>query len=601
MDFDNHVTRLQKEMVDITQNLNKFKNKNHKTISKIINNLNVLTNQIEPNESDKNKKENNELKYKNNNISDKFECSKYNKVNEINHDDIHYNSLKIKYRKNKKHKSSSLLKKNYFNNYNLLNNNSLGNKIMQNRNKDSDLKYYTKYTFPITNSNIENYKSYCKIINNNNYSIDKYCKKNKYYSLTTNNNIKDHKHNYFSKKENNKTSSILYKDNNKINEDINQGLNYKECDIPYDQNNNNGKNMYDYLKQNLIIHKYTEKKYDTIKNINQNDLNNENDKSNINNNYTNYLLQKNNGTKNIKTEIINTNRENNLSPNFKVRNYKNYIYFNKNKIVMKKMNKNINGNNLNYNLKFNTQRNKNYNMNKITHKKMNSFRERSTPKINLISNNIKKDKEKNNSFNNSDISIKEKNKNIINNNIFDERNINDINMNYYLKNLGNGINDINPKNINLNNKNEINENQEDQKINELLNLLDIENISDTKAKIKEFLDKEAFTNKVVSLFYKYNNGKRIDNNIDLKDIIYWISFAAQKNKENEEYEKYCKELMENNNLNNFDEFKIFIDSILKRNLKNNNFIGGVKKILNTNLDNNNDDNSDTVNYNYKMH
>ena len=59
--------------------------------------------------------------------------------------------------------------------------------------------------------------------------------------------------------------------------------------------------------------------------------------------------------------------------------------------------------------------------------------------------------------------------------------------------------------------------------------------------------------------------------------------------------------MENNNLNNFDEFKIFIDSILKRNLKNNNFIGGVKKILNTNLDNNNDDNSDTVNYNYKMH
>jgi len=600
MDFDNHVIRLQKEMVDITQNLNKFKNKNHNTISKIINNLNVLTNQIEPNESDKNKKENNELKYKNNNIADIFECSKYNKVNEINHDDIHYNSLKIKYRKNKKHKSSSLLKKNYFNNYNLLNNNSLGNKIRQNRNKDSDLKYYTKYTFPIANSNIENYKSYCKIINNNNYSIDKYCKKNKYYSLTTNNNIKDHKHNYFSKKENNKTSSILYKDNNKINEDINQGLNYKECDIPYGQNNN-GKNMYDYLKQNLIIHKYTEKKYDTIKNINQNGLNKENDKSNINNNYTNYLIQKNNGTKNIKTEIINTNRENNLSPNFKVRNYKNYIYFNKNKIVMKKMNKNINGNNLNCNLKFNTQRNKNYNMNKITHKKMNSFRERSTPKINLINNNIKKEKEKNNSFNNSDISIKEKNKNIINNNIFDERNINDINMNYYLKNVGNGINDINPKNINLNNKNEINENQEDQKINELLNLLDIENISDTKAKIKEFLDKEAFTNKVVSLFYKYNNGKRIDNNIDLKDIIYWISFAAQKNKENEEYEKYCKELMENNNLNNFDEFKIFIDSILKRNLKNNNFIGGVKKILNTNLDNNNDDNSDTVNYNYKMH
>ena len=601
MDFDNHVIRLQKEMVDITQNLNKFKNKNHQAISKIINNLNVLTNKIEPNESNKNKEDKNDIKYKNNNMPEKYECSKYNKTKEINQDDIHYNYLKIKYRKNKKNKSSLLFKKNYFNKYNLSNNNSLGNKVGDYRNKDSDLNFYKKYTGPIVNTNIENYKSYCNQINNN-YNIDKYSNKNRYYSITTNNNnIKDHKHNYFSKQENNKTSSMLYKDNNNLNEVINQGLNYKEGDITYSQNNKE-KKMHDYLKQNLIIHQYAEKN-DTIKNINKNDFTKENNKSNINKYYTNYSLQNNNGTKYIKTEIINTNKKNNLSPNSIVRNNNNYIYFNKNKLIMQKMKKNINGNNLNYNLKFNTKRNKNYNMDKISHKKINSFRERSTPKINLINNNFKKDKERNNSFNNSDISIKEKNKNSINNNIFDEHNINDINMNYYLKNLGNGINDINPKNINLNsnNKKDINENKEEQKIDELLNMLGIENISDTKAKIKEFLDKEAFTNKVVSLFYKYNNGKNNENNIDLKDIIYWISFAAQKNKENEEYEKYCKELMENNNLNNFDEFKIFIDSILKRNLKNNNFIGGVKKILNTNLDNNTDDNCDIVNNNYKMH
>ena len=30
--FDNHVTKLQREMMDITNNLNKFRNKNHKTI-----------------------------------------------------------------------------------------------------------------------------------------------------------------------------------------------------------------------------------------------------------------------------------------------------------------------------------------------------------------------------------------------------------------------------------------------------------------------------------------------------------------------------------------------------------------------------------------
>ena len=47
--FDNHVTKLQKEMIDITNNLNKFRNKNHKTISLIINNLNVLSNEIEDN------------------------------------------------------------------------------------------------------------------------------------------------------------------------------------------------------------------------------------------------------------------------------------------------------------------------------------------------------------------------------------------------------------------------------------------------------------------------------------------------------------------------------------------------------------------------
>jgi hypothetical protein len=42
--------------------------------------------------------------------------------------------------------------------------------------------------------------------------------------------------------------------------------------------------------------------------------------------------------------------------------------------------------------------------------------------------------------------------------------------------------------------------------------------------------------------------------------------------------------------NNFDELKIFIDNILNKNKKNNNFIGGVKKILYSNIDDNNNDN-----------
>ena len=45
-EIDDHVTDLQKEMIDITNNLKQFRNKNHKTISLLINNLNILSNEI---------------------------------------------------------------------------------------------------------------------------------------------------------------------------------------------------------------------------------------------------------------------------------------------------------------------------------------------------------------------------------------------------------------------------------------------------------------------------------------------------------------------------------------------------------------------------
>ena len=76
-----------------------------------------------------------------------------------------------------------------------------------------------------------------------------------------------------------------------------------------------------------------------------------------------------------------------------------------------------------------------------------------------------------------------------------------------------------------------------------------------------------------------------------------MSDTAKNNKENEEYEKFCKELMEYNNINNFNELKIFIDNILGENKKNNNFIGGVKKLLSSNIDDNTEDNiTDDVNF-----
>ena len=84
--FDNHVTKLQREMMDITNNLNKFRNKNHKTISLIINNLNILSKEIA---------NNNNIEF-DSNISNKYnqnEDSKnsINSINTNNESKIHFN------------------------------------------------------------------------------------------------------------------------------------------------------------------------------------------------------------------------------------------------------------------------------------------------------------------------------------------------------------------------------------------------------------------------------------------------------------------------------------------------------------------------------
>ena len=172
---------------------------------------------------------------------------------------------------------------------------------------------------------------------------------------------------------------------------------------------------------------------------------------------------------------------------------------------------------------------------------------------------------------------------------------NNLNYNYY-NNLDSN-NDINNNNKDISNNNDNidinnNNNEEDQKINELLQLLEVDNINETKDKIQELIEMEDFTNKVISLFIQFNgkNNNQEENDIDLNDILFWISYAVKYNKENEEYEKYCKELMKVNNINNFEELKSFINNILNRNKKNNNFIGGVKKILSSNIDDNNNAN-----------
>ena len=42
--FNHKIFKIKKELTDITYDLNKFKTKNHKTITKIIDNLNIIPN-----------------------------------------------------------------------------------------------------------------------------------------------------------------------------------------------------------------------------------------------------------------------------------------------------------------------------------------------------------------------------------------------------------------------------------------------------------------------------------------------------------------------------------------------------------------------------
>ena len=251
----------------------------------------------------------------------------------------------------------------------------------------------------------------------------------------------------------------------------------------------------------------------------------------------------------------NKKKKNNTLGDLLLNNKKDFIYFNKNKQNYIKHNKRINNINK-FQTCYYTNRNKNSISQKIN-RKMSTLKQKN---INI-------------------------NKNLKDNN-------EDIHENY--KNNS----DSSFNNININFEKELYKNDESieiKEINNLLKSLKLKNINELKQKLKEYHTTDIFTNKVISLFYKYNTNIS-KNEIDLNDVLNWISSLAKIKRENEEYKLYCKNLMKENNIKNFKEFKSFIDKILNKNIQNSNFIGGVKKILSTNIDENSDFNFDNINY-----
>ena len=445
--FDNHVTKLQKEMIDITKNLNKFRNKNHKTISLIINNLNVISNEIA----------NNNLEYDTNlsNKQSQIDCQK--------------NPIDI-YNENKKYNHSSLPKKNEINNRNIMNSN------LSEKNFDNYKTFY---------NNHQNYSS--KLIGNNFIQTP-----TKEYFRVDNDYLNDYFDNKLLTNKNSETFNKFY---------------HKNKNIIISKNNSRSINQ----------------KYKENKKINNFTLKNEN--------------------KYLTTELVNK-KKNNTITNLLFNNKKDFIYFNRNK--------------QNYYKQYN-QRN---NSNKI---KTCYY----TTKNNFIIN--QKNRRKINTQDIEDI------KNIFNNDTQENNKNNDINDSSD-NNINNNIEEKNSKKY---------QNEETIEINDLLKVLKLNNVNDLKEKLRELNNIKKFSKKVVSLYYKFNNISSKDD-INLDDILYWISSLSKIKNEKDEYKQYCMKLMRDNHINNFNELKSFIDNILNKNIQNNNFIGGVKKILSTNIDDNSD-------------
>jgi hypothetical protein len=464
--FDNHVSKLQREMVDITNNLNKFRNKNHKTISLIINNLNVLSN---------------EIAYNNNfgydpNISNKNSQNDNSKT-----------SVDL-YKENKKQKNFSLQKNMEINKRNI------SNSLFSDNNNDNYMTFYISKNNNCVNKNQSNKtqtprKQTLRI-----------------------NNIKNNKYNEY------------------FNEFLNNDLKTNKNNQTFNRNNNKHKKIF---KNNSISIKKEHKKENVNNRAFKNDV------------------------KYMKTEMGNK-KKNNTITNLLFNNKKDFIYFNKNKQNYFKQNNNQQNSNKNQTSHF-FHRNQDNKSHKNP-KKINSFHEQNVLKnINNINTTESQENNKNNSFNDS----------------------------FYYNLNNNNIENENSKKY---------ENDENSEIKELLKLLKLKNNNDLKKKLNELYNTQIFANKVISIFHK-NHKNIAKDDINLEDVLYWILSISNYKKENDEYKKYCKQLMKNNNINSFSEFKMFIDRILNKNIQNNNFIGGVKKILSTNIDDNSDFNViDNINF-----
>ena len=633
------VLKLEKEISAISTNLSKVKLKDHTTMKKMINNINLL---LTKESLDKNLNKNDKNIVNEENIIIDEENHKSNKSNKSNH--YNYNSVRnIDYllllnnknkTKNKYTENINGMNKSYFNKK-CASSSKIG---INNIQKEQDLLY--EYNINIgaginQNENINSVRN--KMIEYPNDDNLNKSNQNQYLKPKLVTQYSNRNSNYYMNKKNN--TSI--KNDKEIIDQIK-----KEKYLTLDGKMNKGNNIPKSILNSLY---YENKNCDT----------DENDKNNITNHTNNFLNEEKNKNKNKNKAAFSCEKR---EPEFlELRKNKEFTFDakdndskvgsekellskvkkNKKLILEKKLKKNqenlsiqsiLNQNNSNNNTSY--QYSSNYynniyqninNIKKQNYKKIPclTFDNEEVNKINISENSIKKETDKYiYPYRNQDISkTNNENQSYYNQdkyfntfaNFKDQRKLKDnrqsqnnqiINNKTYSKSL-------NPKNIYDINKEKENEKKIDtntninyniNKINEILKLLNANNINDAILKLKSLKNLEKGINKLKGMHLnKTNNTNKKDNLNNLT----WISNILKSNKINENYKNFCQNIIIQYELKNFNNFKSFINNLLqklpKNNINNNIYLRDIESLSsedNYGSNNYNDMNSKRYNNNY---
>jgi len=595
------VLKLEKEISAISTNLSKVKHKDHTTMKKMINNINILLTKDNldkslykndpkiDNEENKNTDEENHMTNK----SHKSSHYNYNSVRNIDYLLLLNNRHKTK---NNYTENKTGLNKSYFNKK-CASSSKIG---INNTQKEQDLLYDYNMNIGTGISRNENIKNSVrnKLIE---YPIDDNLNKsnqNQYLKPKLVTQYSNRNSSYYINKKNN--TSIK---NDK--EMIDQLKNEKYLTL--DGKMNKGNNV----PKSILNSLYYE---------NQNCDTDENDKNNITNHTNNFLNEKKNKNKNKSAfsyekkepEFLELRKNKEFTFDAKDNDSKvgsekeilSKVKKNKKLILEKKVKKNhenlsiqdiLNQNNFNSNTSY--QYSSNYynniyqninNIKKQNYKKIPclTFDNEDMNRINISENLIKNETGKYiYPYRNQDISkANNENQSYYNQdkyfntfaNFKTQRKIKDnrqsqnnqiINNKTYSKSL-------NPKNnydINKEKENEknidtdINTNYNINKVNEILKLLNANSINDAILKLKNLKNMEKGINKLKGMYLNKNNNT---NKKDKLNNLTWISNILKSNKINESYKNFCQNIIIQYELKNFNNFKSFINNLLPKLPKN---------------------------------